>query len=75
KIGFEVSSIGARLNVAESVYETNLDLEVATKEARSAIQDVDYAEASAEFAKQEAALTAALSTFPKISNLSLFNYL
>ncbi|MEC9319662.1 MAG: flagellin, partial [Pseudomonadota bacterium] len=55
--------------------ETNLDLEVATKDARSAIQDVDYAEASAEFAKQEAALTAALSTFPKISNLSLFNYL
>ncbi|MDY6928359.1 MAG: flagellar hook-associated protein FlgL [Pseudomonadota bacterium] len=75
KIAFEVSSIGARLNVAESVYETNLDLEVSTKEARSAIEDVDYAEASAEFAKQEAALTAALSTFPRISGLSLFNYL
>ncbi|GGF52141.1 flagellar hook-associated protein FlgL [Alteromonas lipolytica] len=75
KISLEVSSIGARLNVAESVYETNLDLEVSTKEARSAIQDVDYAEASAEFAKQEAALTAALTTFPRISNLSLFNYI
>lgn len=75
KIAFEVSSIGARLNVAGSVYETNLDLEVSTKEARSAIQDVDYAEASAEFAKQEAALTAALTTFPRISNLSLFNYI
>ena len=75
KIAFETSSIGARLNVAQSVYETNLDLEVSTKEARSAIQDVDYAEASAEFAKQEAALTAALTTFPRISNLSLFNYI
>lgn len=75
KIALEVSSIGARLNVAESVYETNLDVEVAVKEARSAIQDVDYAEASAEFAKQEAALTAALTTFPRISNLSLFNYI
>ena len=75
KIASETSSIGARLNVAQSVYETNLDLEVSTKEARSAIQDVDYAEASAEFAKQEAALTAALTTFPRISNLSLFNYI
>ena len=75
KIAFETSSIGARLNVAQSVYETNLDLEVSTKEARSAIQDVDYAEASAEFAKQESALTAALTTFPRISNLSLFNYI
>lgn len=75
KVAFEVSSIGARLNTAESVYETNLDLEVSTKEARSALEDVDYAEASAEFAKQEAALTAALTTFPRISNLSLFNYI
>lgn len=75
KISFEVSSLGGRMNVAESVYETNLDLEVVIKESRSAIQDVDYAEASAEFAKQEAALTAALSTFPQISNLSLFNYI
>ncbi|MDC8830446.1 flagellar hook-associated protein FlgL [Alteromonas gilva] len=75
KIALEVSSIGARLNTAQSVYETNLDIEVSVKEARSSIKDVDYAEASSEFAKQEAALTAALTTFPKISNLSLFNYI
>lgn len=74
-ISFEVSSLGGRLNVAESIYETNLDMEISLKEARSAIQDVDYAQASAEFAKQEAALTAALTTFPQISNLSLFNYI
>ncbi|MEC7691400.1 MAG: flagellar hook-associated protein FlgL [Pseudomonadota bacterium] len=75
KLDLERSSIGGRLNVAESVYGTNLDLEISAKDARSAIQDTDYAEASAEFAKQETALSAALATFPKISNLSLFNYI
>lgn len=75
KVALERSSIGGRLNIAESVYETNLDLELAAKGARSAIQDTDYAEASAEFAKQETALNAALATFPKVTNLSLFNYI
>lgn len=75
KISLERSSLGGRLNVAESIYETNLDLEISAKSARSAIQDTDYAEASAEFAKQETALSAALATFPKVSNLSLFNYI
>ena len=75
KIGLERSSIGGRLNVAESIYETNLDLEIAAKESRSSIEDVDYAEASAEFAKQETALNAALATFPRISGLSLFDFL
>ena len=75
KIGLERSSLGGRLNVAESVKATNLDLEISAKTARASIQDTDYAEASAEFAKQEAALSAALATFPKVSNLSLFNYI
>lgn len=75
KIGLERSSLGGRLNVAESIYETNLDLEIAAKESRSSIEDVDYAEASAEFAKQETALNAALATFPRISNLSLFDFI
>ncbi|WP_332308846.1 hypothetical protein [Salinimonas marina] len=75
KVALERSSIGGRLNIAESVYETNLDLELAAKGARSAIEDTDYAQASAEFAKQETALNATLATFSKVTNLSLFNYL
>ncbi|MBU2977930.1 flagellar hook-associated protein FlgL [Alteromonas sp. C1M14] len=75
KIRLERSSLGGRLNVAESIYGTNLDLEIAAKDARASIEETDYAEASAEFAKQEAALSAALATFPKVSNLSLFNYI
>ncbi len=71
----EISSLGARQNVAESIYETNLDLELNAKAAKADIVDVDYAEASAEYAKQEAALSAAMTTFPQISQLSLFNYI
>ena len=74
-IGLETSSLGGRLNVAQSIEETNLDLEIANKTARSAIEDVDYAKASAEFAKQETALSAALQTFPRVTSLSLFDFL
>lgn len=75
KVALERSSIGGRLNIADSVYETNLDLELAAEGARSAIQDTDVIEASMKLAQQETALNAALATFPKVTNLSLFNYL
>ncbi|GEA11643.1 flagellar hook-associated protein FlgL [Alteromonas sp. KUL49] len=75
KISIERASIGGRLNVAESLYESNLDLEISAKAARSSIEDVDYAEASTEFARQETALNAALASFPQVANLSLFNYI
>lgn len=75
KVAQERSSVGGRLNIASSIYETNLDLEIAAKDARSSIEDTDYAKASADFAKQEAALSAAMATFPKLANLSLFNYI
>jgi len=75
KVSLERASIGSRLNIAESIYESNLDMEIAAKSSRASIQDVDYAEASTEFSKQETALDAALATFPKVSSLSLFNYI
>jgi flagellar hook-associated protein 3 FlgL len=75
KISLERASIGSRLNIAESTYESNLDIEIAARAARSSIQDTDYAEASTEFAKQETALNAALATFPQVTNLSLFNFI
>ncbi len=75
KLSLERASLGSRLNIAESTYESNLDMEIAARAQRSSIQDVDYAEASTEFAKQETALSAALATFPQVTNLSLFNYI
>lgn len=69
------ASIGGRLNIADSVNESNLDLEIANKAARSAIEDVDYAEAVSELSKQETALQAAQQTFSRVTNLSLFDFI
>lgn len=75
KMARENSSIGARLNIAQSVQSSLLDSEVSNQQARSAIQDVDYAQASSDFARQETALEAAFASFPRIANLSLFNFI
>lgn len=75
KMARENSSVGARLNIAQSATGSLLDAEIANQKARSSIEDVDYAEASSEFAKQETALEAAFASFPRIANLSLFNYI
>lgn len=70
-----VATIGGRVKVATSVQESNLDLEIANKDARSKIEDVDYAEAISELSKQETALQAAQQTFGRVTNLSLFDYI
>lgn len=75
KMSLEVSSIGARLNIAQSIKEANLDSAITMQSARSSIEDVDYAKASTEFAKQETALQAAFQSFPRVANLSLFDYI
>ncbi|MDP5032920.1 MAG: flagellar hook-associated protein FlgL [Paraglaciecola sp.] len=69
------SAIGGRLNVKQSVYEANLDLEITIKAARSNIEDVDYAEAVSELSKQETALQAAQATFGRVTGNSLFDYI
>lgn len=69
------AAIGGRLNVAQSVVESSLDLEIANKTARSAIEDVDYAEAVSELSKQETALQAAQATFARVTSLSLFDFI
>lgn len=69
------SAIGGRVNAASSVYESNLDLEITNKSARSNIEDVDYAEAVSELSKQETALQAAQATFAKVTGMSLFDYI
>ncbi len=67
--------IGGRINVADSVLESNQDLEITNKDARSKIQDVDYAEAVADLSKQETALQAAQQTFGRVTQLSLFDFI
>ncbi|MFT4942024.1 MAG: flagellar hook-associated protein 3 FlgL [Paraglaciecola sp.] len=74
-LGNSISTIGGRLNVAQSVLESNLDLEIANKTARSSIEDVDYAEAVSELSKQETALQAAQATFSRVTGVSLFDFI
>lgn len=74
-IGNATSAIGGRLNVSQSSYEANLDLEIAIKSARSNIEDVDYAQAVSELSKQETALQAAQATFSRVTGTSLFDYI
>lgn len=69
------AAIGGRLNVAESIEKSNLDLEIANKEARSEIEEVDYAEAVSELSKQETSLQAAQATFSRVTQLSLFDFI
>lgn len=74
-IGKATSLIGGRMNVAQSVLESNLDLEITHKTARSNIEDVDYAQAVSELSKQETALQATQATFSRVTGLSLFDYI
>ncbi|MCY7294542.1 flagellar hook-associated protein FlgL [Alteromonas sp. a30] len=69
------SAVGGRLNVAESVLKSNLDLEIANKAARSDIEEVDYAVAASELSRQDTALQAAQATFSRVTQLSLFDFI
>lgn len=74
-LGSARAKTGSRINSAETALMTNTDFEIANKETRSKIQDVDYAEAMTELTKQDTALQAAQATFTRLTRLSLFDYL
>lgn len=69
------SRIGGRINVADSVFTSNLDFEIAHRSARANIEDVDYAEAVSELSRQETALQAAQATFSRVTGTSLFDFI
>ncbi|MFT2091431.1 flagellar hook-associated protein FlgL [Paraglaciecola sp. 2405UD69-4] len=75
RIGESMSAIGARMNVADSVLASNLNIQIANQTARANIEEVDYAEAVSELSRQETALQAAQSTFSLVTGTSLFDYL
>jgi flagellar hook-associated protein 3 FlgL len=70
-----ISRLGGRRNTTDSVFASNLDLEISNKSARSNIQDVDYAEAVSELSRQETALQAAQATFARVTGTSLFDFI
>ncbi|MEE2003053.1 flagellar hook-associated protein FlgL [Alkalimonas sp. MEB108] len=70
-----MANIGGRINVLDSVFETNEDLKINNKSYRADLSEVDYAKALTEITKQEIALQAISATFTKVSGVSLFDFI
>lgn len=75
KVDNFMANIGGRVNVLDSVFETNADLTINNKSYRADLSEVDYAEAITEITKQEIALQAISATFTKVSGVSLFDFI
>jgi len=67
------SEIGARMNVMDSVRSLHDQVTLLSTEARSSIQDVDFAKAVSDLAFQSGVLEAAQVSFARVQRLSLFN--
>ncbi|SEA44759.1 flagellar hook-associated protein FlgL [Alkalimonas amylolytica] len=75
KVDNFMANVGGRINVIDSVFETNEDLKINNKSYRADLSEVDYAAALTEITKQEIALQAISATFTKVSGVSLFDFL
>ena len=69
------SEIGARMNTLESATNLNLDTKLYSQKVLGSLQDLDYAEASTRLQMETFVLSAAQSSFVKVSQLNLFSYL
>ncbi|MFV8570786.1 flagellar hook-associated protein FlgL [Marinobacter sp. SBS5] len=69
------TEIGGRMNAVESTSAFLEDSALYTKEIRSQLQDIDYAEAISNLSFQSFVLQAAQQSFAQISRLSLFDRL
>lgn len=70
-----LANLGGRLNVADSVYNTNADLLITNQQYKADISEVDLAAALTEIKRQEVALQAASQTFQKVNATTLFDYI
>jgi len=69
------AEVGARLSVLETGETSRMDRELELNSALSELRDLDYAEAVTRLNLQLIGLEAAQSSYSKISQLSLFDYL
>ena len=69
------TELGGRLNAVDSTRAFLEDSSVYTKDIRSQLRDVDYAEAVSRLSFQSFVLQAAQQSFAKVSQLSLFDRL
>jgi flagellar hook-associated protein 3 FlgL len=69
------AEIGNQLQQLNSYSTLNDDRTLQASSAISSIQDLDYAKAASQMAKQQTIYQAALQSYSAVSKLSLFNYL
>tara|TARA_B100000700_G_scaffold217014_1_gene238739 strand:+ start:930 stop:2183 length:1254 start_codon:yes stop_codon:yes gene_type:complete len=75
QVVFTQASLGARMNLVESITDSNLAIDINNKESKSNLVEVDMAEAISDLTRHETALQASQATFGRLANLSLFDYL
>lgn len=75
KIDLSMGSIGARQNALDSVRDAASSIDLINRKSRASLAEVDIAEAASELSKAELALNTAYSSYSKVSQLTLFNYL
>ena len=66
---------GIRLQLLESQSSRHLDAELNLASGKAAIEDLDFAQAIAQFEQSKIALQASQQAFSKVQGLSLFNYI
>ena len=69
------AKVGARMNAIDDQKDANDAFDLAVTTVRSALEDLDYAEAISRFNQQLTALQAAQQSFIKIQDMSLFNFM
>jgi flagellar hook-associated protein 3 FlgL len=69
------ADVGTKLNVLDQQSSILTDTKLTVKTALSSVEDLDLASAITKMNVQMTAMQAAQSSFAKISQLSLFNYL
>jgi flagellar hook-associated protein 3 FlgL len=69
------SDVGARLQVLDQSEETRLDTEVELQRSISELRDLDFAEAVTKLNLQLVGLQAAQSSYARLTQISLFDYI
>ena len=74
-ISVATAQVGSEMASVETQREVNEEIALQLRTVLSNIEDLDYSEAVTQMQKNMLALQATQSSFSKISNLTLFNYL
>lgn len=75
QVGRIRATAGARLNSIENQRDVNADTEINLQNLRSNLEDIDFAAAISQLARETTALEAAQAAFVRVQGLSLFNFL